>query len=106
VGDKAGNFGKNKFRGSAIVSAKPYSKSGGVVHFNCPNCNALYRVTKVEARREIIDRWVTCRACSGPLPAREEQFVLKYFLLREAARPDRRARPSSQRALRTKPATD
>jgi hypothetical protein len=27
-------------------------------------------------------------------------------LLREAARPDRRARPSSQRALRTKPPTD
>ena len=46
---------------------------------NCPNCNALYQI-------KAIDRRVTCRACRGPLPAREGKFVLKYFLLRKAIR--------------------
>ena len=45
--------------------------------------------------------------CSGPLPAREGKFVLKYFLLRKAARtdaalrrdcPGRTERPSAERA--------
>jgi predicted Zn finger-like uncharacterized protein len=48
--------------------------------FNCPNCNALYHVVKADLRSEIVDRWVTCRTCNGPLPAREGKFVLKYLL--------------------------
>jgi len=65
--------------------------------FNCPNCNALYHVVKAEVRSEIVDRWVTCRTCSGPLPAREGKFVLKYLLLRKAVRRNTRARQSSRR---------
>jgi predicted Zn finger-like uncharacterized protein len=52
------------------------------VHFNCPNCNALYRVVKAETGPEaIIDREITCWVCGGPIAARDGKFVLKYFLL-------------------------
>jgi len=61
------------------------------VHFTCPNCASLYHVVKVEAAANTNDRWVTCRVCGGPLPAREGEFVFKYFLLRKAARGQNRA---------------
>jgi hypothetical protein len=51
--------------------------------FNCVDCNALYHLIKVEAGQETVDRELDCRACGAPLPARDGQFVLKYFLLRK-----------------------
>ena len=51
---------------------------------NCPNCNALYQIVKVEAGPEAVDRQVTCRACGGPLPGREGKFVINIFSLRNA----------------------
>ena len=54
--------------------------------FNCPYCNALYQVVKVEAGPETVDREITCRSCGGPLTGRDGKFVLKYFLLRKAGR--------------------
>ena len=59
----------------------------------CPNCSALYHIVKVEAGPESIDREVTCRACGGPLPARDGKFVMKYFLLRKAGRNQKWNRP-------------
>jgi hypothetical protein len=58
--------------------------------FTCPNCNALYQLVKGEAGPETIDRALACRSCRGPLPGREGNFVLKYFLLRKAVRSARR----------------
>ena len=55
--------------------------------FNCANCNALYHLIKVEAGPETVDRSLNCQACGAPLPARDGQFVLKYFLLRKPSRP-------------------
>ena len=53
--------------------------------FKCPNCNALYQVIKVESGPETItDQEVPCRACGAPLAASDDEFVLKYFLLRTA----------------------
>jgi predicted Zn finger-like uncharacterized protein len=60
--------------------------------FTCPNCGAFYQVVKAEARPETDNREINCRACGDPLAGREGKFVLKYFLLRKAARP-RRAEP-------------
>jgi hypothetical protein len=54
--------------------------------FNCPRCNALYHVVKVEAGPETIFADVSCRLCGEPLAGREDQFVLKYFLLRKTSR--------------------
>jgi len=59
--------------------------------FTCPNCNALYQIVKVEAGPETDNREITCRACGGPLVAREGNFVLKYFLLRKGIRSRRTA---------------
>ena len=52
----------------------------------CPNCKALYHIVKVEAGPETVFQEVPCRVCGEPLVGREGNFVLKYFLLREAAR--------------------
>ena len=51
--------------------------------FNCPNCNALYEVVKLQAGPETNDREITCRNCGNPLIGREGSLVLKYFLLRK-----------------------
>jgi hypothetical protein len=51
---------------------------------NCSHCNALYQVIRAEAGPETTERDLACRVCGGPLPAREGQLVLKYFLLRKA----------------------
>jgi hypothetical protein len=67
-------------------------------HFNCPSCNALYHLIKAEAGPETIDSEIACRVCGAQLPGRDGYFVLKYFLLREPARPDPRARQDSQLA--------
>jgi hypothetical protein len=64
---------------------------------HCSNCQALYQVVKVQAGAETVDLEIACQVCNGPLIAREGQFVLKYFLLREATRLDaRRARQGSR----------
>ena len=54
--------------------------------FTCPNCKVLYHIVKVEAGPETVFQEVTCRVCGESLVGREGNFVLKYFLLREAAR--------------------
>jgi hypothetical protein len=59
--------------------------------FTCPNCRALYQIVKMEAGPETDSREIVCRACGGPLVGREGKFVLKYFLMRKAARTRRRA---------------
>ena len=57
------------------------------VHFKCPHCDALYQVVKAEAGPETsIDGEIPCRICDKPLAARDGEFILKYFLLRKAAR--------------------
>ena len=66
--------------------------------FQLPHRNAPYQIIKVEAGPETItDRWVTCQNRAGALPARDGNSLIKYFLLREAARSDPRARRGSQR---------
>ena len=54
--------------------------------FRCKSCFALYQVIKAPADPKTIDLEIACRVCNAPLPAREGQFVLKYFLLRKASR--------------------
>jgi predicted Zn finger-like uncharacterized protein len=66
---------------------------GQRIHFKCPNCIALYQIVKAEAGPDTVNREITCRSCGGPLPAREGKFVIKYFLLRNAARTQKWKRP-------------
>jgi predicted RNA-binding Zn-ribbon protein involved in translation (DUF1610 family) len=52
------------------------------VNFICPHCGSFYEMVRVKAL-DSVDPQIRCPACTGPLPAREAQFVLKYFLLRK-----------------------
>ena len=75
--------------------------TSATVHFTCPNCSALYHVVKAEPGPETTNNpEVACHICSAPLPAREGQLILKYFLLRKAgAPPDLERQATSRRCL-------
>jgi hypothetical protein len=50
--------------------------------FTCPGCGAKYRLVKIEAPIAVVpDCEVACRSCGSPLPGREGEFFLKYFLV-------------------------
>jgi len=46
--------------------------------FQCPDCQAQYKVVRVEAS-PTHDRPLVCLSCGGPLHNREGKFALKYF---------------------------
>jgi hypothetical protein len=73
--------------GHSMAGGRPPS----FVSFTCPNCQALYHVVKAERGPETVDHDLTSRSCGAPLPGREGNFDLKYFLLRKAGRTGRRA---------------
>ena len=72
-------------RGRIMAGGRPRAFDA----FTCPSCEAFYQVVKVEAGPETADSEITCRVCSAPLAGRKGEFVLKYFLLREATRRQR-----------------
>jgi hypothetical protein len=51
-----------------------------------PNCDALYQAVKAEAGPKTSDSKIECLVCTTPFAARNDEFVLKYFLLRKANR--------------------
>jgi ribosomal protein S27E len=65
------------------------------ISFKCPNCEALYQLVKVEAGPETTFHDVACPACGVPLPGREGNLILKYFLLRNGGRRRRAKRSGS-----------
>jgi hypothetical protein len=74
-------FGLAGVSGHSVLMASPNPPP----FVRCPSCKALYQVVKGEAGPETVDLdEVACSICSGPLVAREGQFILKYFLLRKA----------------------
>jgi len=67
-----------------------------VEFFKCQNCDALYQVVRADAGPETTgDGEIARRVCGAPLAARDGEFVLKYFLLRQASRQEvwQRCRP-------------
>jgi hypothetical protein len=79
---------KDHNRPSASVSSEQHARLLKIaeVNFICPHCGSFYEVVRVEALPESFYSLATCPNCSKPLPAREAQFALKYFLFRKAAR--------------------
>jgi predicted RNA-binding Zn-ribbon protein involved in translation (DUF1610 family) len=55
--------------------------TGQQSRFSCSTCGARYEVVRVEADSTPVDRDLVCLSCGAPLKSREDQFVLKYFLL-------------------------
>jgi DNA-directed RNA polymerase subunit RPC12/RpoP len=49
--------------------------------FKCSKCNAHYKVVRVKAESQSLDRPLHCKVCNQPLAARDGEDVLKYFLL-------------------------
>jgi hypothetical protein len=46
--------------------------------FRCPNCEAEYKVARVEAL-STRNMQLTCLSCGAPLLNRQGKFALKYF---------------------------
>jgi predicted RNA-binding Zn-ribbon protein involved in translation (DUF1610 family) len=57
--------------------------------FRCPNCEAEYKVVRVEAP-PMHEKQLACLSCGGPLRNREGKFALKYFRVSDGAEPSRR----------------
>jgi hypothetical protein len=53
--------------------------------FRCPNCEAEYKVVRIEAPPTREDRQLTCLSCGGPIRNREGKFALKYFRVSDGA---------------------
>jgi hypothetical protein len=47
--------------------------------FSCPNCEAKYKVVRLEAPPTHDDPPLLCLSCGGPLRNRDGKFALKYF---------------------------
>ena len=62
--------------------------------FTCPECQTLYQVVKGERGPETVDHYVACRSCGALLPGRDQQFILKYLVLRKLVRTENRRRTS------------
>jgi hypothetical protein len=67
------------------VRIVPKRKTSKFSFYQCPSCETLYQ--RVRSRVGTgNDPEIACNACSAPLPTRDGEFALKYFMLREAAR--------------------
>lgn len=71
--------------------------------FQCPTCEAAYKVVRIEAPPSH-DRQLLCLGCCGPLRSREGKYALKYFRVQDTARMARlRGRPEGQRFMVREP---
>src|SRR5262249_44732209 len=48
--------------------------------FECPQCQARYKIVRVDAGLQTINRPVYCKVCRRPFTSREGEDILKYFL--------------------------
>ena len=73
-------------RTDAIV---PAMADTATYSFRCPNCEAQYKVVRVEtAATHSIQ--LTCLSCGAPLNNREGGYALKYFRVSDGAEPGRK----------------
>jgi hypothetical protein len=47
--------------------------------FRSPSCGAVYKLVRARAEPNNKERKIICLCCCGPLTAREDAFVSKYF---------------------------
>jgi transcription elongation factor Elf1 len=62
--------------------------------FQCPTCDAEYKLVRVETKEAVPDQQVTCRKCGSVLPGSEGHLVLKYFFVDRGRRRTSGARMS------------
>lgn len=51
------------------------------IPFNCPRCDAEYRIVKIEAPRDEQHGKIACLRCHALFPAGEGRVYFKYFLV-------------------------
>jgi hypothetical protein len=72
---------------------RPAMSKPPVSFFNCPRCGADYKVVRIEAERaELLSDKIRCLSCDDELAAREDTFILKYFLIGPSRKGSRRNR--------------
>jgi hypothetical protein len=54
--------------------------------FECPHCQAEYKLVRVDAPVVESTQEIFCRSCDGPLQGRQGRFILKYFLVSKRRR--------------------
>ena len=59
-------------------------KLDGLDDYVCPQCGAEYKSVQVSASSVLPDSAVHCLHCQAEFPARNGNFILKYFLLRRS----------------------
>ena len=61
------------------LTAACYTRAMPDTDFSCPNCEAKYKVVRVETPPTHDDPPLLCLSCGGPLRNRDGKFALKYF---------------------------
>jgi predicted Zn finger-like uncharacterized protein len=56
------------------------SKSQTII-FNCPSCEAEYRIVSIEAPSDVMHGKIACLKCDALFPAGEGRVFFKYFLV-------------------------
>jgi hypothetical protein len=71
------------WRGAIVVMP-----GGPPSNFRCPGCGAAYKLVRVvKQESEVEDRLLFCINCDQPLSAKDDGFVLKYFLVDRPKKP-------------------
>jgi len=49
--------------------------------FGCPQCQARYKIVRVDAGPQPVNRPLYCKVCERPFVSRDGEDILKYFLI-------------------------
>src|SRR5262249_26493681 len=49
--------------------------------FGCPQCQARYKIVRVDAGPQPVNRPLYCKVCQRPFVSRDGEDILKYFLI-------------------------
>jgi len=60
--------------------------------FSCGKCESLYHVVRTRAGVDSLRADVRCCVCGAAFTSYDEDFVLKYFVVRRTDRPRRQRR--------------
>ena len=66
-----------------MFDLSPTMSKSEPIAFNCPSCEAEYKIVTIEARSETEHGKISCLRCDALLPSGDEGVFYKYFLVGE-----------------------
>jgi hypothetical protein len=57
-------------------------RNSEAIPFNCPSCEAEYKIVRIESPSDAQYRKIFCLRCDALFPAGDEGGFYKYFLVR------------------------